>query len=152
MISQAVAMKPLLILTALFLVAGCTTPQATRRAVELKSPVASLEVRRTNPIEFFTGYEARCEIISIDGAGAGESCQLSPGNHTLTVSLKHLGREYSGDVDLVIPEARRYELKAKRKGDAFMLSIVDIGTGRIIATSTATLNDHMRFLVFVVQQ
>jgi hypothetical protein len=54
-------------------------------------------------------------------------------------------------VDLLIPEAKRYELRAKRKGDAFMLSIVEIADNKVIATSTAPLNDHLKFLVFVVQ-
>ena len=117
------------------------------------APVASIEVHRGNGIEFFTGYEARCEIHSIDGVSVIDSnYQLSPGNHTLTVSLSHLGRDYTGDVDLVIPEAKRYELKAKRKGDSFTLSIMDVGEDKVIATSTAPLNDHMKFLVFVVQK
>lgn len=147
-------MKPLPFLIALLALAGCTTPPAQVRSELPKpaGPLASIEVRRTNAISFFTGYEARCEIHSIDGAAADSNCELTPGNHTLTVSLGHLGREYAGDVDLVIPEAKRYELKAKRKGDAFMLSIVDIEADKVIATSTATLNDHMKFLVFVVQK
>ena len=152
---SAPKMKHLLPLIALFWLAGCTTPPVKVQTAQPKpaAPVASLEVHRANPIEFFTGYEARCEIHSIDGVSVVDSnYELLPGNHTLTVSLSHLGHEYTGDVDLVIPEARRYELKAKRKGDAFMLSIVDVGEGKIIATSIAPLNDHMKFLVFVVQK
>ena len=147
-------MKRLLPLIALLWLAGCTTPPAKVQTARPKPaiPVASIEVHRANPIEFFTGYEARCEIHSIDGAGIGSNYQLLPGNHTLTVSLNHLGREYSGDVDLIIPEARKYELKAQRKGDAFLLSIVDVDADKIIATSTAPLTEHMKFLVFVVQQ
>lgn len=157
-------MKRLIPLIALLCLVGCknlTTMMRNARtpspapAVSTASPgsVATLEVHRSSPIEFFTGYEAKCEIHSIDGAAVMDTnYQLLPGNHTLTVSLSHLGRDYTGDVDLVIPEARNYELKAKRKGDAFTLSIVDVEADKIIATSTAPLNDHMKFLVFVVQK
>ena len=120
-------MKHFLPLIALLWLAGCSTPPAKVQTARPKpaGPVASLEVHHGNGIEFFTGYEARCEIHSIDGASVvNSSYELLPGNHTLTVSLSHLGRDYTGDVDLVIPEAKRYELKAKRKGDAFTLSIV----------------------------
>jgi hypothetical protein len=139
---------------ALLLLGGCMTPQARipRGHPSPSAPVATLEVHRASPIEYFTGYEARCQIQSIDGATVDSSYQLLPGNHTLTVLLSHLGREYSGDVDLIIPEAKSYELKAKRTGDAFTLSIVDVAADKTIATSTAPLNEHMKFLVFVVQR
>ena len=150
-------MKILLPLMVLLLLGGCMTPRAKTPTGHLHpfgstAPVATLEVHRASPIEFFTGYEARCEIRSIDGVAADGNIQLLPGNHTLTVSLAHLGSEYMADVDLVIPEAKNYGLKAKRKGDAFTLSIVEIDADKIIATSTAPLKDHMKFLVFVVQQ
>ena len=159
-------MKRLIPLIALLGLVGCknfTTMMHSARAKSASpaaatapaapAPVATLEVHRSSPIEFFTGYEAKCEIHSIDGAAVMDTnYQLLPGNHTLTVSLSHLGRDYTGDVDLVIPEAKNYELKAKRKGDAFTLSIVDVEADKIIATSTAPLNDHMKFLVFVVQK
>ena len=148
-------MKHFLPLIALLWLAGCSTPAAKTQSAEPKpaAPVASIQVHRGSSLEFFTGYEARCEIHSIDGVSVIDSSyELLPGNHTLTVSLSHLGRDYTGDVDLVIPEAKHYELKAKRKGDSFMLSIVEVEEDRIIATSTAPLNDHMKFLVFVVQQ
>lgn len=152
-------MKNLLPLLALLLLGGCLMPRAKTPTGHLSPaplsttvPVASLEVHRASPIEFFTGYEAQCQILSIDGAPVDSNSQLLPGNHTLTVSLNHLGSEYMGDVDLVIPEAKSYELKAKRKGDSFTLSLVDAAADKVIATSTALLNDHMKFLVFVVQQ
>lgn len=147
-------MKYFLTLCVLIGLSGCVTPPAKLQSARpnASAPVASIEVHRANPIEFFTGYEARCEIQSIDGASViNSNCELSPGNHTLTVSLHHLGHAYIGDVDLLIPEAKRYELRAKRKGDAFMLSIVEVADDKVIATSTAPLNDHLKFLVFVVQ-
>jgi len=157
-------MKRFIPLIALLCLAGCKNfPMLTRASrapasasagpAPTPAPTATLEVHRATVVEFFTGYEARCEIHSIDGAAVMDAnYQLLPGNHTLTVSLNHLGRDYTGDVDLVIPEARNYELKAKRKGDAFTLSIVDVEADKIIATSTAAINDHMKFLVFVVQK
>lgn len=155
-------MKNLLPLLAVLLLGGCMMPwsktsarhlaPATATGAAPTGPVATLEVHRANPIELFSGYEARCAILSIDGAPIDSNYQLLPGNHTLTVSLLHLGQEYVGDVDLVIPEAKSYELKAKRKGDAFTLSIVDVESDKIIATSTAPLTERLKFLVFVVQK
>jgi hypothetical protein len=101
--------------------------------------MATLDAPRAGPISFFSGYETRCAIQSIDGAAVEPSAQLLPGIHTLTVSLTHRGREYIADVDLVIPEPKSYDLKAKRKGDAFTLPIVDVDTEKTIATSTASL-------------
>ena len=147
-------MKYFLTLCVLIGLSGCVTPPAKLQSARPKpsAPVASIEVHRSNPIEFFTGYETLCEIHSLDGVSViNSNYELSPGNHTLTVSLSHLGHDYIGDVDLLIPEAKRYELRAKRKDDAFMLSIVDVAGDKVIATSTAPLNDHMKFLVFVVQ-
>jgi hypothetical protein len=147
-------MKYFLTLCVLIGFSGCMTPPAKIESARPKAatPVASISVHRANPFEVFTGYETRCEIHSLDGVSVVDShYELSPGNHTLTVSLSHLGRDYVGDVDLLIPEAKRYELRAKRKGDLFMLSIVDTGRDKVIATSTAPLDDHMKFLVFVVQ-
>ena len=153
-------MKNLLPFVVLLLLGGCMTPRARTPTGHTSSatpptplaPLASLEVHRASKLEFFTGYEARCQILSIDGASVESNPQLQLGNHTLTVSLSHLGQDYTGDVDLVIPEPKNYELKAKRKGDAFTLSIIDVEADKIIATSTAPLNDHMKFLVFVVQK
>ena len=140
---------------ALVLLGGCMTPRAripSGHTAPAAPAAATLEVHRPSPIEFFTGYEAKCEILSIDGAPVDPSSRLLPGNHTLNVSLSYLGRDYSGDVDLIIPEAKGYELKAKRKGDAFTLSIIDVEADKTIATSTAAIDDHMKFLVFVVQK
>lgn len=147
-------MKYFLTLCGLIGLSGCVTPPAKVQSARPAPParVASIEVHRASPIEFFTGYETRCEIHSLDGFSVVNSnYELSPGNHTLTISLSHLGHDYVGDVDLLIPEAKRYELHAKKKGDAFTLSIVDVAGDKVIATSTAPLNDHMKFLVFVVQ-
>lgn len=149
-------MKALPFLIFLLALAGCATPPPTASSGSKhpapSTPLASLGVRRNNALGFFTGYEARCEIRSIDGVAVDSDFELTPGNHTLTVALSHHGRDYAGDVDLVIPEAKRYELKARRKGDAFMLSILDIQADKVIATSIAPVNDHMKFLVFVVQR
>ena len=158
-------MKILFPFLVLLLLGGCMTPRAKTptghpTATGLSAPgtiggiapIATLEVHRANAVEFFTGYEARCQILSIDGAGVEAGSEMTPGNHTLTVLLNHLGLEYTGDVDLVIPEAKGYELRAKRKGDTFMLSIVDVAAAKTIATSTAPIKDHMKFLVFVVQK
>ena len=149
-------MKPFLSLLTLLLLGGCMMPESRvptgHTAMKASGPVATLEVHRASPIEFFTGYDARCQILSIDGVEVDSSSQLLPGNHALTVTLNHLGRDYLGDVDLIIPEPKNYALKAQRKGESFTLSIIDVDANKVIATSTALLDDRMKFLVFVVQK
>lgn len=147
-------MKYFLTLCVLIGLSGCVTPPAKLQSAlpTSSTPTASLEVHRANPIEILTGHETRCEIHSIDGISVIDShYELAPGNHTLTVSLSHSGHDYVGDVNLLIPAAKRYELRAKRKADVFMLSIVEVAGDKVIATSIAPLNDHLNFLVFVVQ-
>jgi hypothetical protein len=143
----------------MLLLGGCVTHTAKIPAVPpgsaTSSPaVATIDVHRAGVLDFFTGNDVPCQIRSIDGVGIDTNFRLPPGNHTLTILLTHLGHEYVGDVDLVIPEAKTYELKARRKGDAFTLSLVDAESDKTIATSTAPLTDtdRLKFLVFVVQR
>jgi hypothetical protein len=140
-------------LIALLLLGGCSTyfAKSPAPAPVSTAPVATIDTHRMGVLDFFTGNDVPCQIRSIDGISVDTDFRLPPGNHTLTILLTHLGREYVGDVDLVIPEAKNYELKARRKGDAFTLSLVDAEAEKTVATSTASSNDRLKFLVFVVQ-
>ena len=60
--------------------------------------------------------------------------------------------EYTGDVDLIIPAARDYRLKAEREDDTFTLSLIETDTGKVVATSSAQAAQIMPFQVFVIQK
>ena len=139
------------ILAALFLLAGCTTPHGTMRAGQADA-VATIRVYVPSPVETAAGSEVRCIIQSIDGVLVGSSDSLTPGKHRLIVALTLGGNEHVGDVDLIIPEAKNYRLKAEKKDDSFTLSLVEVTTARTVATSTAPANQQMKFLVFVLQK
>ena len=139
-------------LTSLFfaalLVSGCSTPQVGIPSSHT-GPVATLKGHMAGPVEFFAGKEAHCLIQSVDGSKAGSSYTILPGEHTLIVYLTNMGQEYVGDVKVTIPEPKPYRLKAKRTGDSFALSLIDTKADKVIATSTAPVNQHMQFYTFV---
>jgi hypothetical protein len=133
------------------LFAGCTIPPRGARAGQ-PGTAASLKVYVPSPVETATGHEVRCQIQSIDNIAVGSSDSLTPGTHRLIVALTSEGRESVGDVDLIIPEAKNYRLKAEKKDDSFTLSLVEVVTDRAVATSTAPTSQQMKFLVFVLQK
>ena len=147
-------MKQLPLLLALsLLLGGCTTPQPQAGIpANHVGPVATLNTYHGDPADEFAGNEVRCQIQSIDGADAGVDYRLLPGTHRLLVILNHQGKEYVGDANLIIPAARKYQLKATTRAEAFTLSIVDEEAAKTIATSTAPAGPHMKFLVFVLQK
>jgi len=135
----------------LFLLGGCATPWGGMRA-DHADAVASIKVYVPSPVETSAGNEIRCQIQSIDGVAAGSSDSLSPGKHRLIVALSSTEKEYVADADLIIPEAKNYRLKAEKKDDSFTLSLVEVDTAKTVATSTAPVNQNMKFLVFVLQK
>ena len=137
----------------LLLLGGCATPQPQAGIpASHTGPVATLNTYRGSPVDEFAGDEVRCQIQSIDGSDVGADYKLLPGTHRLLVILNHQGKEYVGDANLIIPAARKYQLKATTRADAFMLSIVDEEAAKTIATSTAPVGPHMKFLAFVLQK
>ncbi|MGV3498660.1 MAG: hypothetical protein ACO1OR_07530, partial [Hydrogenophaga sp.] len=72
--------------------------------------------------------------------------------HRLVVALGDKDSEFTGDVDLVIPAARDYRLKAERDDDTFTLSLIETQTGKAVATSSAQAAPMMQFQVFVLQK
>ncbi len=144
-------MKTLFPLISLLLLGGCAAPSDQAPASQTK-PVATLNGDPAAPMENFMGDEIHCQMQSIDGDTVGAAYQLRPGKHTLIANLGSQGKEYVGVVQLLIPEARAYRIKARRKDDAVTVTLVDEEAKKIIATSTAPLSEQMNFYVFVVQK
>ena len=134
----------------LFALAGCNTLPGIRWPGR-PDAVATVRVYVPTVVEAGAGNEVGCEIQSIDGITLDGGDRLSPGKHRLIVSFNSGGKAYVGDVDLVIPEAKNYRLKAERKDDSITLSLVEAKTAKVVATSTAPAEQQMKFLVFVIQ-
>lgn len=150
-LSRTKGLLPLVAL--LFLLAGCTTtPKGDSMRAGQAGAVATIKVYVPSPVETAAGNDVRCQIQLIDGVAVESSDSLTPGKHRLIVALHSEGKEYVGDVDLIIPEPKNYRLKAERKEDSFTLSLVEVGTAKAVATSTAPLDHVMKFLVFVIQK
>jgi hypothetical protein len=133
-----------------FGLAGCATLPET---IGLGTPkVASLKVQQPSSEPSPENKEIVCQIQMIDGVVVSKSNGLKPGHHRLIVSLGAQEGEFSGDVDLVVPAAKEYRLKAEREDDTFTLSLVEVKTGNIVATSSAEASQVMTFQVFVMQK
>jgi hypothetical protein len=131
-------------------IAGCaTTPGGT---VAGPAKAATLQVQAPNPEASPANKEILCRIQMIDGAMVASSDRLTPGHHRLVVALGTQDGEHTGDVDLVIPAAKDYRLKAEREDDTFTLSLVEVDTGKMVATSAAAAGQLMTFQVFVIQK
>lgn len=144
-------MSRLLVAMGLLLMgAGCVTTQSGGGAEPGK--VATLEVQVPSAAPSPENKEIACRIQLIDGAMVASSDRLRPGHHRLVVALGGNEGEYTGDVDLVIPAARDYRLKAEREEDTFTLSLIETDTGKVVATSSAQAAQLMPFQVFVIQK
>ena len=115
------------------------------KVATLEAQVAKAEVA---PAE----KEIACRIQMIDGVMVAKSDRLKPGHHRLVVALGSQEGEYTGDVDLIIPAAKDYRLKAERDDDIFTLSLVDMESTQVVALSSAQANQIMTFQVFVIQK
>jgi hypothetical protein len=130
--------------------AGCATLPET---IGLSTPkVATLKVQQPSPEPSPESKEIVCRIQMIDGVMVAGSDGLKPGHHRLVVSFGTQEGEFSGDVDLVVPAAKDYRLKAEREDDTFTLSLVEVKSGNIVATSSAEASQVMTFQVFVIQK
>ena len=145
-------MKSLFLLAALLLVlAGCSSPTAGLPRGKDKA-VATIQTQEPNPAVSPGTKEIRCHIHMIDGVDAGGSDSLRPGHHRVIVALGSGEQEHVGDVDLLIPAARNYRLKAERADDTFTISLVEVDTGKVATTSSALVDQVMKFKVFVGQK
>lgn len=113
--------------------------------------VATLQEHIPSPVDSPANKEIRCHIQMIDGVEAAGSDTLHTGHHRLIVALGIEGSEHVGDVDLLIPAAKNYRLKAEQHDEMFTISLIEDDTGNVAATSTAPANQVMQFKVFVIQ-
>lgn len=145
-------MKSLLPVAALLLVfTGCSSlPEGMQPGKG--QAVATLQEHVPSPDVSPANKEIRCHIQMIDGVEAESSDKLRPGHHRVIVALGNEGSEHVGDVDLLIPAAKSYRLKAERNDETFTLSLIEADTGKVAATSTALVNQVMKFQVFVIQK
>lgn len=142
-------MKRLLPLAVLlWSLAGCTTPPGGSEP----AMVATLQVQPPSPEASPDNKEIACQIQMIDGVMVASSDRLRPGHHRLIVALGSQEGEHTGDVDLVIPQAKGYRLRAERDKEAFTLALIEVETSKIVATSTAQAGQVMQFQVFVIQK
>lgn len=134
----------------LLLLAGCVTTQTTKEAEPVKA--ATLQVQPPNPEPSPANKEIACRIQMIDGVMIARSDGLRPGHHRLVVALGANEGEHTGDVDLIIPAAKHYRLRAEREEDTFTVSLVEAESGKLVATSSAAAGQVMTFQVFVIQK
>ena len=147
-----VPMKSLFLLAALVLLfAGCSGPTTGTPTAQAK-PVATIQTQAPSTDASPANKEIRCHIHMIDGVDAEGSDSLKPGHHRVIVALGAGENEHVGDVDLLIPAAKNYRLKAERDEEMFRLSLVEADTGKIAATSAALADQVMKFKVFVGQK
>lgn len=142
-------MKRILPLAALlWSLAGCTIPPGGPEPAK----VATLQVQAPSQDASSDNKEIVCQIQMIDGVMVASGDRLRPGHHRLIVALGAQEGEHTGDVDLVIPQARSYRLRAERDKEAFTLSLIEVESAKIVATSTAQAGQVMQFQVFVIQK
>ncbi len=132
----------------LLLLAGCTTPTSAPPPEK----GATLQVQVPSATAAPSDKEIVCRIQFIDGAMVASGEGLQRGHHRLVVALGEKEGEFTGDVDLVIPAARDYRLKAERDDDTFTLSLIETQSGKAVATSSAQAAPMMQFQVFVLQK
>ncbi|HEX2860433.1 MAG TPA: hypothetical protein VHN79_02290 [Lacunisphaera sp.] len=133
------------------LIAGCATSSDSGLGI-LPAKVATLEAQAPRSAATPESNEVACRIQLIDGAMVASSDRLKPGHHRLVVALGATEGEYAGDVDLVIPAAKDYRLRAEHEDETFTVSLMEADSGRIVATSSAPEAPLMNFKVFVMQK
>ena len=144
-------MKSLFPFAALLLVfAGCSSPTGGTQGKA--QPVASIQTQAPSTDPSAANKEIRCHLHMIDGVDAEGSDSLKPGHHRVIVALGSGENEHVGDVDLLIPAAKNYRLKAERDEEMFRLSLIEVDTGKVAATSAALVSQVMKFKVFVGQK
>ena len=144
-------MKHLLPSAVLLLVfTGCA--EVPEGAASKTKPVATIQTQAPSTEVSPANKEIRCHIHMIDGVDAEGSDRLKPGHHRVIVALGEGENEHVGDVDLLIPAARNYRLKAERGEEMYTLSLIELDSGKVAATSAALVSQVMKFKVFVGQK
>ncbi|HWA25779.1 MAG TPA: hypothetical protein VG734_08970 [Lacunisphaera sp.] len=135
------------------LAAGCVTTQsgpaptkvATLQALPQPEPGAA-----TTPA--VAANEVSCRIQMIDGKEVQSSDSLITGHHRVIVALGTGESQHLGDVDLLIPAAKNYRIKAERNAELFTITLIEADTGKVAAQSAAMVDQVMKFKVFVGQK
>jgi hypothetical protein len=136
----------------LLLLTGCVTPSSGPAPAPTKVATLQAQPEPTGAITSPTGTEISCRIQMIDGKEVQSSDSLKTGHHRVIVALGSGENEHVGDVDLLIPAAKNYRLKAERNAEMFTLSLIEVETGKVAATSAALVDQVMKFKVFVGQK
>jgi hypothetical protein len=147
-------MKTPALLLVLLALAGCAT-SPSRSTPPLASstpagPQATVTGDAEGEVTDFMGGEIHCRIQSIDGDTVNVTTALKPGPHTVIAVLTSQGEEYVAIIQVGLPEARPYRIRAHRRDDAVTITLVE--GGKLLATSTAPLAPQMKFNVFVKQK
>jgi len=145
-------MKTLASLLLLLLLSGCATGPAGKPKTTPAAPKAQATVTgdAADATTDFMGGEIHCRIQSIDGESIDDRTTLSPGRHTVIAVLTSQGEEYVAVIQLGLPEARAYRIRAHLRDDAVTVTLTENGD-KLVATSTAALAPQMKFNVFVKQ-
>lgn len=149
-LSRVRALRLLPLATLLLLAAGCVTTQTQTEPTKAATLRTQPETRDVVPT--LTGTEIAVRIQMIDGVEAQGSDSLKTGHHRVIVALGSGEQEHVGDVDLLIPAAKNYRLKAERNAEMFTLSLIETDTGKIAAQAAAMVDQVMKFKVFVGQK
>jgi len=144
-------MKRLSAFALILVAAGCSSPTTSSPPAKAK-PVATIQTQAPSIDVSPANKEIRCHIHMIDGLDAEGSTSLQPGHHRVIVALGAGENEHVGDVDLLIPAARNYRLKAERNEEMFTITLIEADTGKVAATSAALVSQVMKFKVFVGQK
>jgi len=135
----------------LTLAAGCVTTQtetAPTKAATLQAQPQPESGGMTTP----AANEVSCRIQMIDGQEVQSSDSLSTGHHRVIVALGTAESEHLGDVDLLIPAAKNYRIKAGRNAEMFTITLIESDTGKVAAQAAAMVDQVMKFKVFVGQK
>jgi hypothetical protein len=147
-------MKTLVPLLVLLLLAGCATspsgPPPPKPPAAPAGPQATVTGDAEGEVTDYMGGEIHCRIQSIDGDTVNVTTALKPGPHTVIAVLTSQGEEYVAVIQVGLPEARPYRIRAHRRDDAVTVTLVE--GDKLLATSTAPLGPQMKFSVFVKQK
>jgi len=142
-------MKILPLLPALLLLAGCAS--GPFKSVHKAPPAtATFSGDTSEPTSDFMGSEIHCRLQSVDGVAVEDTTELAAGSHTVIAVLSSQGTEYVAVIQLRIPTARKYRISARRRDEAITVTLLD-AKDQLVATSTATISEQMKFNVFVHQ-
>jgi hypothetical protein len=103
-----------------------------------------------NPIQFIGASAAHCYIGSIDGIAGGADFAVLPGTHAFKLYVTHMGVEFVGTTEIVVPAGPDLELRAKRDGKRFTLTLVRVDTSEPVSSAFVDANRNVPLYLPVV--